>query len=100
MVTTLTSGLELETVSVSANYTMTKFDIVMLVDTSSSAITVTLLSPSSVIGRFIYIVDSGGNANNKNITISGTINGGSNTIMNTAYESITLIATSSSWVII
>lgn len=100
MVTTLSSGLELESISISANYTMTKFDIVILVDTTNTAITVTLLDPSTVLERVVYIVDSTGHANTNKITISGTVNGGTNATISTQRESLALIATSASWVII
>ena len=76
------------------------------VDTSSSAITVTLPSDSSrTNGRVYYIFDSVGSANTNNITINGNsknISGNSTFVITSKYNAVTVVYSSSSnqWLVV
>lgn len=67
------------TVFVTNNYTVSSTDVIIFVDTSSQAVTVTLPATSAALGRTLSIVDFGGNAGTNFITIqcdgSDIING-------------------------
>ena len=77
------------------NYTVsvTGDDYIIMADTSSNVLTVTLPTIDSgnnlTIGRIIHVIDTGGNALVNNITISGdaNISGASNLIINGNYNS-------------
>jgi hypothetical protein len=90
--------------TVSANTTLNKFDELILVDTSTSAITITLPSLNSY-GSYqhrITIKDLG-NAGTNNITINAatgqSIEGSSSYIIGRNYEKVTLTSYSGSWLI-
>lgn len=53
-----------------SNLTMDKHTELVLADTSSSVLTITLPSGSVVEGKNVIIVDVGGNASTKNITVT------------------------------
>ncbi|QNN23307.1 hypothetical protein HED60_13825 [Planctomycetales bacterium ZRK34] len=65
------------------------------VDTSSGAITVNL--PASTSGKVIVVKDEGGNAGTNNITVVGTIDGGTNHTINVNYGTVSLIGDGSAW---
>jgi len=84
---------------VTDDYTLTEFDQVVGVDTSSKAITITLPSvPKS--GKIYTIKDVGGNATTNPITItpaSGTIDGVASLTINTNYGKVNLITDGMNW---
>ena len=89
---------------VSSNVTLNNNVTIVLVDTTSSGLTVTLNS-SPVNGRVLRIKDKSGNGNVRNITINGNgknIDGSSTTLINTGYGSIEMVYSSAnnSWYII
>lgn len=53
-----------------SNLTIDKHTQLVFADTSTSALTITLPSGSVVEGKEVIIVDAGGNANTKNITVT------------------------------
>lgn len=88
------------------SYTITASgdDYIIMADTSSNDVNITLptLDGSNLTtGRIIHIVDAGGNASNKKITISGAqnISGQSNVIINKNYNTISLVSSDSQWFI-
>lgn len=96
---TLINSLTLTTIS--ANATIS--NDVTLVDTTSTTITVTLPTAVGISGKQYTIKDKVGNAGIRNITIattsSQTIDGSTTQIINTAYESLTVISDGSNWYI-
>jgi len=87
-----------EVVSVSANYTAKKGDIV-LVDASGGAVTITLPSPEKNTIVNVKKIDSSSNA----VTVSGggkNIDGQSSISISTQYESYTFICDGTNWWII
>ncbi len=71
-------------------------DHVLLVDTSSTAITVNLPAVSAQAGRILLIKDKSGNASSKNITVaragSDTIDGATSVVINSNYGAIAFIS--------
>lgn len=82
-------------ISTAVNYTILSSDEYVGVDTSSTAITITLPQISSVLKKIYHIVDITGDAATNNITVersgSDTINGNTNIIINQNRTAITLI---------
>jgi len=87
--------------SVSSNYTVKDDDFIIGVDTSSSAVTITI--PTSLLkkGRTLVINDEGGNANSNNITVategSETIDGSATAAISTNNASLGLYSDGSNW---
>jgi len=94
-------GLIVNQVSKSANYTTTKNDFIIGVDTSSAAVTITLSSDSVEAGRVVIINDEGGNAGSNNITIategSETIDGSATATISTNNASLRLYSNGTNW---
>lgn len=106
--TKMTSGLVLEYQTVSSSsYTLTStsggnggFDYAIGCDSTSNAITINLPVNSTnglEVGRMYYIFDKAGTAGSNNITIdprpsgTGTISGATDYVINSNYNSITLM---------
>ena len=88
--------------TVAATYTIAALDEVVGVDTTGSALTVTLLAVNSNWdGKMYWIHDIGGNAGTNNITIatadSANINGSSTKLLAINYEAVTLITDGTNW---
>lgn len=88
--------------NVTSNFTVTGNNVVM-VDTSTSAITVTLGSVEVYEGSVVKVVDKSGNASTNNITIdtagSETINGETSVVINSNFEALTLQSDGTNWII-
>ena len=95
------NGLIVKHVSKSANYTATTSDFIIGVDTSSSAVTVTLDSDLVSEGRVIIINDEGGNAGTNNITVategSEKIDGNATATISTDNASLRLYSDGTNW---
>ena len=88
--------------TVAATYTIAALDEVVGVDTTSSALTVTLLAVNSNWdGKMYWIHDIGGNAGTNNITIatadSANINGSGTLVMAVNYDAVSLITDGTNW---
>lgn len=82
-------------------HTVTYADYLLLVDTSTTAITVNL--PAALEGLTYIIKDQSGNAAVKNITISpaaGTIDGAGSKVISTNYVSYTVVCDGANWFIV
>lgn len=101
-VSSLPGGSLSSVTTISANATIS--NVVTLVDTTSTTITVTLPTAVGISGKQYTIKDKAGNAGIRNITIattsSQTIDGSRTHRINTAYESINVISNGSNWYII
>lgn len=93
------------TTASTANYSITITDVVIMSTystTGSQTLTLPLIS-SSETGKTYYIIDNGGNALNNHITITTSgadmINGDTNVLMDSNYQSISIYNTGSSWYI-
>ena len=88
-------------VAKSANYTMLVTDVIVGVDTSGGAVTITLPLASNADNRMYYIVDEGGAAGTNNITVnrsgSDTISGAPTLSINTHYGRIVFYSNGSNW---
>ncbi len=98
----LTSGqanTSARTTVANANYTLTANDSLIAYTSLSAARTVTLPSASSVTpGKQFIIKDESGNCSSGNtITISGTIDGASNYVLNAAYARTIIYSNGSNW---
>lgn len=81
-----------------ANYTLTNNDSTVLGDAASGNITMTLSSVSGIAGRQYTVkkIDSSANT----VTVAGTIDGATNKVLNTQYDSVTVQTDGSVWWII
>jgi len=88
-------------VAVSSNYTVKDEDFLIGVDTSSSAVTVTIPTALLEKGRLVIINDEGGNAATNNITIatggSETIDGSATATISTNNATLALYSDGSNW---
>ena len=80
-------------------------DILLVTYTATAAMTsLTLPTAQTIDGRVIVIKDAGGNANTNNITIdteaAQTIDGAATLVINTDYDSVTLVCDGTNWLII
>ena len=98
---------QLQTVSKNSNYTTQLPDEIVFVDTTSSAITITLGTSTVLAGKTILIKDVAGNAAINNIGVVGqggeTIDGINNVATNVIdvnYGSVKLVSDGSNWFII
>lgn len=91
------SGVSFNETTVTSNYVATSSDNYIYVNQSSgSGISVTLpASPST--NQFIVIKDVAGNASTKNITITGTVDGTTNSVIGANYGGAGLSWNGSSW---
>jgi hypothetical protein len=90
-----TNLMFIRTVVNAATYTVLLTDTLIGVTyTPTGTVTITLPSASTYINRVLNVVDEGGNARNKNITINragaDTIVGATSYVVNKNYESVTL----------
>lgn len=85
--------------SVTANHTLTLFERVLLVATSTVNITVTLPPVADAINRAYDIKKTDGNAYTVTVTPDGaeTIDGASSLVIGNQYESYTLVSDGTNW---
>lgn len=83
--------------SKSANYTLTGSDYSIIADATSASFTLTLPAPSA--GQ-VYKIKRADNTLANTVTIAGTIDGATNTTLNTINESIELIASATEYKIV
>lgn len=93
------SNLPTRVVTTSGAVTVASNDCVVVINKSVGAATAVSL-PSIINGKLIVIKDGKGDANTNNITISGSIDGGSSYVINTAYGSISLVGYGSKYYVI
>lgn len=88
--------------TITTSTTLTSENFMIFCDTTqTSPITVTLPAVSNY--NIFYIIDSGGNASTKNITItpnSGTISGQTSIVISTNYSSLTIATNGTNYFII
>jgi len=87
-------------VSKSSNYT-TNGEVIIGVDTSSSAVTITLATADCKAGKVVIINDEGGNAGTNNITVategSETIDGSATATISSNNGTLRLYSDGSNW---
>ena len=96
--------LKSQYVSVSTTpYTVLSSDEILLVDSSSAAITVNLPAAADNDKRRLTIKDAGGQAGTNNITVdpngAETIDGETTYLLDTNYESIDVVCDGTGWYI-
>ena len=88
-------------VSKDSNYTASASDFIIGVDTSSSAVTITLPSSAVSAGKIYIINDEGGNAGTNNITVategSETIDGSASATISSNNGTLRLYSDGSNW---
>ena len=98
----VSGGFSPNLVTKTASYLATFEDHVILCDATSSAITITLPVASTVEGLILHIKKTDNSVNA--ITVDGdgseTIDGGTTAVIDTQYESITIISDNSNWFIL
>lgn len=91
-------------VQVSSNYTIAWLDDVVLVDSSSGAVTVTLPRTIEAHGRRVTVKDAGGAAGTNTITVDtagdSTIDGAATASISSNYGTLTMICDGTDWHII
>ena len=96
-----TKGIAANYTSKTENYTTTGDDVIVGVDTSGGAVTITLGSATVTAGRIVIIKDVGGSANTNNITIategSETIDGAASTSISTNHGVVRLFSDGTNW---
>lgn len=89
---TINAGLVIKHVSKDNDYTASTDDVIIGVDTSGGAVTITLPSAGAVAGKVYVIHDEGGDAGTNAITIategSETIDGNSSATINSNYGTL------------
>lgn len=96
-----TKGIATAHTSKSADYTTTGNDVIVGVDSSGGAVTITLASATVTAGRMVIIKDEGGQAGTNNITIategSETIDGAASKTISTNYGVLRLYSDGTNW---
>lgn len=96
--TKLSTGMIMNRTPVSdANYSILTTDYIIAYTALTGARSVTLPSTGIAAGQEFIIKDESGSAVTNNITVIGTIDGGANKILNTAYGTIRLYYNGSAW---
>ncbi len=84
-------------------YSTLATDYVIGGDTSVDVLTIDLTSTTVTAGRTVIVKDVGGNAGTNNITITTegaeTIDGAASFVINTNYESVSLVSDGTNWFI-
>ena len=93
----LNAGLSLQRVTTSTALTATTADIIVGVDCSGGAITVTLPAVGSSLESAIIVKDESGDAGTNTITIVGTVDGSANLEISTNYGASRLYCDGSGW---
>jgi hypothetical protein len=92
------------TITKAVNYTVALTDQIILVDSTSGVLTVTLPSAVGITGQQFSVKDWKGQSATNNITIattsSQTIDGVTTKILNVAYVSYALVSDGANWAII
>ena len=98
----VTEFTPLQVVAVSADYTATLADEVILVDASSAAVTITLPSPTKGHVLIIKKIDSSANTVTVQVadTTTQTIDGATSQTLSTQWESVTVVSDGTNWYII
>ena len=81
-----------------SNYLITASDSLIRGDASSGSIALTLPDPTTVIGKFYYLIKIDSSSNT--VTIAGTINGVSNFILTKQYQAIIVYSNGTNYEII
>lgn len=96
----LFTNLQLQSVTKTANYTITTADRLVYVDTTSGNVTVTLPAAASVTANTVYSVQK--TAAGNTVTVDGdgaeTIDGSATASLTTLYSRLDLISNGSAWV--
>lgn len=92
-------GLNLNTVSKTANYTATTSDFMILVDATSGAVTITLPAAASSAGMVVGVkkIDSSGNAVTVDGNASETIDDATTVSLAAQYDTAFLICDGTEW---
>lgn len=88
-------------ITVTGNYSVLSSDEIIMVSATTSP-TITLPSPSSVLGREFTIKDAAGNASTSNITLDGnggTIDGSATQTITASYTSVSVFTDGLNWYI-
>lgn len=87
------------TVSVSATYTATSLNEIILVDATSGAVTINLPTSSGLLGKKYKVIKTDSSTNTVTIDGSGseTINGSTTKVMYTQYEAYEILSDNSNW---
>ena len=96
-----TKGIATNYAAKTADYTTTSDDVIVGVDTSGGAVTITLASATVTAGRIVIIKDVGGSAGTNNITIategSETIDGAASSTISSNYGVVRLFSDGTNW---
>lgn len=81
------------------NYTVTSADTLVAYTTLTASRTVTLPSPASVPAgkQFIIKDESGSCSGSITLTVTGSIDGSANIVLNSAYANVRLYSNSAAW---
>ncbi len=92
-------GDVIATKTVSDSYNVTNLDSAIFVDASTGAKTITLLNPSGVEGKSLYVkkIDSAGTIVTLNANGSGLIDGSNTAIIIAQYDALRVIAHNGNW---
>lgn len=96
---TLSGGMVLNRRAVSGTYSVVASDYMLSVTSTAMAFTITLPSVPTT-ARVLIVKDESGGAATGNITLSGTIDGATNYVINTNYGMVVLYYNGSGWSII
>ncbi|MBV8254045.1 MAG: hypothetical protein JO154_15690 [Chitinophaga sp.] len=99
----VSGSLSLNITTQTSNYTLTGTDNTVLVNTTSSALTVTLPAPTNMVGRVYTIKKIGTGGIDNSLTISptsGTIDGASTYVIYNDYSYVTVTTDGTNWYVI
>jgi hypothetical protein len=90
------AGAYVQFTVLSGNYTVVSETLILVAKTVGAATTITLPS-SPAAGRTVTVKDGKGDANTHNITVVGSIDGGSSFLIVQPWSAITFVWTGSMW---
>lgn len=90
------------TATKTGNYTLTSSDTVILADSTSGSVTITLPTASTVSGYRFYVKRTDGSANSVSVARSGsdTIDGATSVSLGAQYTTMTFVSDGTNWFII
>lgn len=94
---------ELRVITTSGAVTVLKYDYILVINKTVGAATTLNLPANPSIGDYYTIKDGKGDAGANNITVTpaaGNIDGGGTYVMNTNYQSVTVVYNGTQWNII